>query len=59
MIPDLIRCWKYGTAPMKPRAEIEAAKAKVVESLAESAPQILIQTSLIVMFVTEFVREQG
>ncbi len=59
MVPDLIRCLKYGTAPMKPNADVEAAKAKIVESLAESAPQILIQTSLIVMFVTEFIREQG
>ncbi len=58
MVPDLVKSIRYGTNPVKPEAYMQAAESKIIESLAEAAPQILIQTSLIVMFVSEFIREQ-
>ncbi len=58
MIPDLVKSLRHGTLPLKPDAFDQAAEAKVSESLGESAPQILIQTSLIVMFITEYIREE-
>ncbi len=58
MIPDLVKSTMYGTYPMKHGADVEANEAKIIESLTEAAPQVLIQSSIIVMFLSEYIREQ-
>ncbi len=58
MVKQHLKSIKEGERVVETKMDLKASEAKILESLAEAAPQIIVQTSLIVILISDYIRQQ-